>query len=171
MNELEPISGEIKIESKAKIGYYNQHFENQLPLDKTPIQYLQSIIPKEFIWDNIEQSVRKYLGQIKLEPNAHCKLISELSGGQKARVAITKLIFMKPHLLILDEPTNHLDIETVEALINALENFSGGLLIITHEPELIERTNSSIWMMDTINKSINTHIESYQHYCKILLNP
>lgn len=173
--EIEPTSGEVSVNSQARIGYYNQHFESQLPLDQTPIQYLQTIIPKDFVKDGmVEQSVRSFLGQVKLEASAHHKTIGELSGGQKARVAIIKLIFLQPHVLILDEPTNHLDIETVESLIDALVDFKGGILVITHEPELIEKLNGIIWMMEPDDGSsantINQKIESYEEYCKLILN-
>jgi ATP-binding cassette, subfamily F, member 1 len=175
LGDIKPTSGEVLVNNQSRFGYYSQHFENQLPLIKTPIQYLQMIIPKEFIKDGmVEQSVRSYLGQVKLEPNAHNKPIGELSGGQKARVAIIKLIFLQPHVLILDEPTNHLDIETVESLINALVNFKGGILVITHEPELIEKLNGTIWMMEQVPCStahtINRKIESYKQYCELILD-
>jgi ATP-binding cassette subfamily F protein 1 len=175
IGEIKPTSGEIIINNQVQIGYYNQHFENQLPENKTPIQYLQTIIPKEFIKNGmVEQSIRSYLGQVKLESNAHHKLICELSGGQKARVAIIKLIFLQPHILILDEPTNHLDIETVESMIDALINFEGGILVITHDPELIEKLNGNIWMIKKDIKSssytINKNIDNYKKYCEIILN-
>jgi len=170
VGEIQPTSGEVSVNSHCRIGYYNQHFENQLPLEQTPIEYLRSIIPENCIVNKaIEQSVRCYLGQVKLETSNHNKKISELSGGQKARVAIVKLIFQQPHCLILDEPTNHLDIETVESLINALSDFKGGILVITHEPELIEKIDARIWVMDSETKNINTKIDTYQDYCNYIL--
>jgi ATP-binding cassette subfamily F protein 1 len=169
--EISPTLGEVRVNPQARIGYYNQHFENQLPLDQTPVQFLQSIIPKNLVKDGmVEQSVRSFLGQVKLEPTAHHKLIGELSGGQKARIAIVNLMFKQPHALILDEPTNHLDIETVEALIDALVEYDGGILVITHEPELIWRLNARIWMMDPEIGNINNQIESYEQYCEYILD-
>ena len=138
--EIQPSSGEINILNGIKIGYYNQHFDQQLPFDKTPIEFLSDYAPSsDEIGKNMikHEIVRSYLGKIKLESSAHNKLIGELSGGQKARVAFVKLIFEKPQILLLDEPTNHLDIETVETLIESLETFEGGILLITHEPEMI----------------------------------
>ncbi len=170
VGEIKPTSGDVYVNSQCRIGYYNQHFENQLPLDKTPIDYLKSIISSDFVnGGQIEQSVRSYLGDVKLEPSAHTKKISELSGGQKARVAIVKLIFLQPHCLILDEPTNHLDIETVEAIIESLVNFNGGILVITHEPELIDRLDAQVLMMDPKTKKINKTIYCYDDYCKHIL--
>lgn len=170
--ELEPTGGEVRINPQFRIGYYNQHFENFLPLDQTPIQYLKTIIPKELIKEGIppEQTVRNYLGQVRLEGSAHNKLISELSGGQKARVALIRLIFGLPHCLILDEPTNHLDIETVESLINGLVDFKGGVLVITHEPELIDKFEGLVWMMDPEIKGINREIDTYEKYIQYILN-
>ena len=167
MKEIKPTSGEIIINEHLKIGYYNQHFEEQLDVNKTPVEYLSSLIPKDFIKNgNIEQSVRCFLGTIRLEANAHNKLINQLSGGQKARVALCKLIFIQPQCMILDEPTNHLDIDTVESLINALKIYKGCLVVITHESELISKLDSLLWYID--NKKINYSCESYKNYKKIL---
>jgi ATPase subunit of ABC transporter with duplicated ATPase domains len=164
IGELEPTNGNIYINSGCKIGYYSQHFENQLPHDQNPVEYLKTIIPNEYIKNDVEESVRNYLGQIKLDTKSHYQLISELSGGQKARVALIKLIFTQPHFIILDEPTNHLDIETIDALIDALTNYKGGLLIITHESELIKRLNANIWLLNTETKNIDYTIDSYDEY-------
>jgi len=166
MNEINPDEGYIYIKDGIRIGYYNQHFDQQLPFDKTPIDFLYNLLDNTV--EDKYQTIRKYLGSINLESSAHTKLIGELSGGQKARVAFIKLIFEKPHFILLDEPTNHLDIETVEALIDCLELFTGGILLITHEPELINRLTSNIWLLD--NKKINFNIESYEEYSNIILS-
>ena len=164
--EIKPSSGTVWIQNNLRIGYYNQHFEEHLPMDKTPIEYLIDRIPDNLKDGNREITVRSYLGNVKLEGNAHNKKINELSGGQKARVALVKLIFQQPHVLLLDEPTNHLDIETVEALINGLKNFNGGILLITHEPELINSLESELWIMDKNNKQVCKYLNSYENYCK-----
>jgi ATP-binding cassette subfamily F protein 1 len=166
--ELQPSSGEINILNGIKIGYYNQHFDQQLPFDKTPVEFLLDYVPNN---ENMlkQEIVRSYLGKIKLEATAHNKKISELSGGQKARVAFVKLIFEKPQILLLDEPTNHLDIETVETLIESLETFKGGILLITHEPNMIEKLSNQIWMLDNKTHKIK-NIESYDKYCDIILD-
>ena len=145
----------------CKIGYYNQHFEKTLPSDKSPTEYLTELF-------NIESlEVRKVLGRVKLEPSHHLKLISELSGGQKARVAIAKLMLEENDFLILDEPTNHLDITTVDVLIDGLKMFNGGLLIVTHEMELIEQENFQLWVLE--DKKIKKM--EYQDYYNNILHP
>jgi ATP-binding cassette subfamily F protein 1 len=160
--EIQPTEGEIIIKEGIKFGYYNQHFEQQLPFDKSPVEFLQDYIPDM-------QEVRKYLGTIKLEASAHNKKIGELSGGQKARVAMVKLIIERPHFLLFDEPTNHLDIETVEVLIESLESFKGGILLITHESELINSLDTRLWYMNKDTKKIDYNIESFDKYCDMLL--
>jgi len=168
MNEIQPLSGEITIKDGIRIGYYNQHFDQQLPYDKTPVEFLMDIIP--ISTSNKIELVRKYLGSLSLEGSAHTKLIGELSGGQKARVALVKLMFDSPHILLLDEPTNHLDIETVEALIDCLSVYNGGILLITHEPELINSLTNKIWYLNKETKKIEYNINSYEEYCDIVLS-
>ena len=140
LGEIKPISGTINIHPQCTIGYYNQHFEHALPPDLTPIEYIMKICPDINI-------IRKNFGKIKLDSVSQTKKINELSGGMKARVALVYLILLKPHFLILDEPTNHLDIETIEALIEGLTTFKGGMIIITHERELIDRIDGIILNM------------------------
>ena len=162
IEELVPTIGTISKKHQARIGYYNQHFESYLPFDMTPIEYILSTTTSEL------NTVRQYFGKIKLDKTCYDKKICELSGGQKARIALVKLILMKPHLLILDEPTNHLDIETVESLIKGLLEFQGGLLVITHESELIRKLDGNIWMMDQDTHSIK-RIDSYDNYIEYIL--
>jgi ATPase subunit of ABC transporter with duplicated ATPase domains len=170
MNEIQPSSGEILIRNGIRIGYYNQHFEQQLPFDKTPIEFLIDLIPSNIENTNNFELVRKYLGSMNLEGSAHTKLIGQLSGGQKARVAFVKLMFDSPHMILLDEPTNHLDIETVDALIDCLSTYNGGILLITHEPELIHSLTNIIWYLNKNNKQIENKINSYEEYCEIILS-
>ena len=167
-NEIKPDSGEVWTQTNLRIGYYNQHFEEELPMDITPIDYLRNLVPADMEGDR-EKTVRNYLGKVKLEGSAHMKLIKELSGGQKARVAFVNMIFRQPHLLLLDEPTNHLDIETVEALIEGLKGFEGGVILITHEPELINALESELWIMDPVKKSIEISKDGYDEYSEKVL--
>ena len=117
---------------------------------------------------NKMQTVRKYLGSVKLESKAHNSLIGNLSGGQKARVAMVRLIFQKPHLILFDEPTNHLDIETVEALIEGLKEYEGGIMLITHESEIITNLESQLWILK--DKRIEFYNNSFDNYCEMILS-
>tara|TARA_B110000908_G_C10261773_1_gene459852 strand:- start:1754 stop:3379 length:1626 start_codon:yes stop_codon:yes gene_type:complete len=171
---LKIISGNIDVEgihtsNKIRIGVYDQHFENTLPLDKSPVDYLSEFVPQGHKGEPTF-TARAYLGKVKLEPAAHLKKIRELSGGQKARVALVKLIFTRPHLLIMDEPTNHLDIETVECLIKALIDFEGAFMVITHESHLIEEMEDIIELYLIDNMKVNKYRGGFNEYCKKIIN-
>jgi len=168
MGEINPNSGYIVKNNGLKIGYYHQHFEQFLPNNMTPINYLQSKIPKELIVNDKIQSVRKYLGTMKLDPQAHNSLIGTLSGGQKARVALINIIFQQPQLILMDEPTNHLDIETIEGLIKGLQEYKGGLMIITHDSHLITSLESELWILR--DNKIEFYNNTFDSYCDLILN-
>jgi len=168
MGELEPTDGTIIKQGGLRIGYYHQHFEHFLPKDKTPIEYLEESVPDDMITGNKMQTVRKYLGTIKLESSAHQSKIGELSGGQKARVAMIGLIFQKPHFILFDEPTNHLDIETVEALIEGLQGYEGGLMVITHEADLITNLDSQLWILK--DNKIEFYNNTFDEYCDSIVD-
>jgi ATP-binding cassette subfamily F protein 1 len=169
MGDIEPSSGSVWKQTNLRIGYYNQHFEELLPHDLTPIDYLKNLVPSSLIESDREKTVRSYLGKVKLEGSAHNKLIKELSGGQKSRVAFVNLIFKEPHILLLDEPTNHLDIETVEALIEGLKEYEGAIVLITHEPELINALESELWIMNPDKKTVQVSKSTYEEYSETIL--
>lgn len=163
VGELQPdINTEMYISGKTRIAYYHQHFENFLPGDLTPVDFLSSHIPEELSHQNPQQLIRRYLGCMKLEAQAHTSPIETLSGGQKARVAMVYLIFQKPNLILFDEPTNHLDIETIEALIEALKEYNGGVMIITHEPQLVMELDYDLWLLK--DNKINRYMKSFEDY-------
>jgi ATP-binding cassette subfamily F protein 1 len=140
--KLEPTTGIVSLHRLLRIGIYNQHFEDLLPLQMTPIAYLTSEFPVS------ELEARKYLGMFGLDGARHLIKIGELSGGQKSRVVFASLALKKPHILILDEPTNHLDLESVEALIDALKVFPGGVVLVSHDARLISATECEIWVCE-----------------------
>jgi ATPase subunit of ABC transporter with duplicated ATPase domains len=139
---LEPSVGLRSFDQRIRIGYYSQH--TNLPEDITPVQYLMNVAIEKID----EQKARQYLGTIGIKTESHLKLIGELSGGQKSRTLLASLFLIQPHILLLDEPTNHLDIETIEGLTNAINEYSGGLVMITHDKRLIENTESEIYLVE-----------------------
>jgi len=140
--DLIPNNGDDKVyhNNRLRIGYYHQHSIDTLPLDQTPIEHIKSLDP-----ELKDQDIRKMLGSIGIEGKLHTQTIKILSGGQKSRVAFVAMTAIKPHIMLLDEPTNHLDIETVEALCDAINQFNGGIVMVTHDVDLILRTNSILW--------------------------
>ena len=149
MGELIPKSGSVWRQDRLRISYYHQHFDSQLPKNKSPVEFLDSILHQDMVINgNRIQTIRKYLGHVGLSGKNHLSLINELSGGQKARVALVKIIFERPHLILMDEPTNHLDLETIQGLIDGLKEYNGGLVVITHEPELITQLDSMLFIVE-----------------------
>lgn len=159
VHELKQQSGDIITDRQIRIGYFNQHTIENLPLDIKVIDYL-----KNKFNDYKEQEIREYLGRIGLKSNEHTLNIGVLSGGQKIRIALVELQMIKPHVLLLDEPTNHLDIQTIESLKIAINNFNGGVIIITHNIDLITQTRCDVWKIPECKK-IN-----YDDYINDILN-
>lgn len=155
---LEPSKGEVLRGAKLRIGSYNQHFEEALPMDKSGVEFLTS----EFDIDKLE--ARKYLGMFGLDGTRHLIRIGQLSGGQKARVLFAKLSLMRPHILILDEPTNHLDIESVEALVDALKVFEGGVVLVSHDARLISATQCELWVCGDSPSGLRVERRGFEKY-------
>jgi len=128
----------------------------------TPIEYLQNINPNM----DISQILGKFgkIGLKKIDNHDPCRTeISKLSGGQKARVALCALQIENPHIILMDEPTNHLDLESIEGLIKAINNFNGGVLLITHDLYLINSIkNARIYIVKKNNIiKYNGNFEDY----------
>ena len=108
----------------------------------SPLVYLSRLFP-----GNKEEVIRAHLSQFGLAAELASQRIGTLSGGQKSRVAFALCSWKRPHLLVLDEPTNHLDIDTIDALIVALANFQGGVLLVSHDQHFIESVADEIYVV------------------------
>ena len=158
---LEPTFGYITVNRQVRIGRYNQHFVDKLPLERTPIDYLRSVGAKD------EHDARRMLGSFGLEGLVHKNMIATLSGGQKARVALAAISCEMPHFLLFDEPTNHLDMESIDALCKAINNFKGGILVVTHDARLIQETNMQLWIAGDLNvKPFNGTLDDYKTHVR-----
>lgn len=140
--DLSATQGEIIINRHLRCAVYKQHFIEALPLNLTPIEYLhrKHNIP--------EQDVRQRLGRYGLSGVSHTVHMNALSGGQKARVVFTDMSYQNPHIIIMDEPTNNLDRTSILALIDAINEFEGGVIVVTHDMQLIEDTNMILWVLE-----------------------
>jgi ATP-binding cassette subfamily F protein 1 len=154
---LEPTEGSSTMNRLVRIGRYNQHFVDKLPLERTPVEYLMHLgIRDEF-------EARRILGSFGLDGLGHNSMIAALSGGQKARVAFAAISVEKPHFILFDEPTNHLDVESIEALVRAMKEFKGGILAVTHDARLIREAGMRIWVVENKNvRPFNGELEDYK---------
>uniref|UniRef100_A0A803LN97 ABC transporter domain-containing protein n=1 Tax=Chenopodium quinoa TaxID=63459 RepID=A0A803LN97_CHEQI len=164
--DLSPSEGESRQSQKLRIGRYSQHFVDLLTMDENPVQYLLRLHPDQEGMSK-QEAVRAKLGKFGLSSHNHLSPIAKLSGGQKARVVFTSISMSKPHILMLDEPTNHLDMQSIDALADALDEFTGGVVLVSHDSRLISRVcddeeRSQIWIVD--NGTVRTFPGSFEEY-------
>mmetsp|Transcript_26767 Transcript_26767/g.39907 ORF Transcript_26767/g.39907 Transcript_26767/m.39907 type:complete len:788 (-) Transcript_26767:495-2858(-) len=141
--ELQPSLGDIRPHGHLKIGRFTQHFVDVLDLELTPLEYFDKLYP-----DTPYEDQRKYLGRFGVSGRMQVQKMEELSDGQKSRVVFAKLGREVPHILLLDEPTNHLDMESIDALAQAVNEFEGGLVLVSHDMRLIAQVAKEIWICD-----------------------
>ncbi|XVE84751.1 hypothetical protein DITRI_Ditri17bG0037800 [Diplodiscus trichospermus] len=164
--DLVPTEGEVRRSQKLRIGRYSQHFVDLLTMEETPVQYLLRLHPDQEGLSK-QEAVRAKLGKFGLPSHNHLTPIAKLSGGQKARVVFTSISMSRPHILLLDEPTNHLDMQSIDALADALDEFSGGVVLVSHDSRLIscvceDEEKSQIWVVD--NGTVNTFPGTFEDY-------
>jgi ATP-binding cassette subfamily F protein 3 len=142
VGEIPPMYGEIMYAKDVSIGYFAQHQIEQLDMQLSPIQTIQEIDKKAS-----EQSIRNFLGGFHFIGDMATHSIEAFSGGEKARLALAKLVWTKPHLLLLDEPTNHLDLDMRSAIEIALQSYEGAVILISHDRHLINSTVNDFYLI------------------------
>jgi ATP-binding cassette subfamily F protein 3 len=140
------MGGEMFRSGKLRIGYFSQHQTDELDVNSTPYEELMRLM-RNTIPDIAEPRVRAKLGAFGFSRDLADNKISALSGGEKARLLFAFMSFDAPHLLLLDEPTNHLDIDAREALVQALNNYEGAVVIVSHDPTMLERVADRLWLV------------------------
>ncbi|MGO6997233.1 ABC-F family ATP-binding cassette domain-containing protein [Rhizobium leguminosarum] len=140
---LAPESGEVKIAPSLKIGFFAQHQLDDLIPEQSPVEHVRRLMPGA-----PEAKVRARVAQMGLATEKMATAAKDLSGGEKARLLMGLAAFNAPNLLILDEPTNHLDIDSRRALIEALNDYEGAVILISHDRHLIEATVDRLWLVN-----------------------
>ena len=139
---MEPIAGQMRRAQKMSVGYFAQHQSEELMLGQSPVDHMQRALPRATI-----AQVRAQLARFGLDAERAETQVGSLSGGEKARLLLALATRDAPHLLVLDEPTNHLDIDAREALVRALSAYTGAVLLITHDPHLVELVADRLWLV------------------------
>jgi len=149
LGELDPIKGIRHTHRNLRIGYFSQHHVDSLNMNQSSLDLFRQRFPGK-----TDLEYRHQLGSYGVSGELALRPISSLSGGQKSRVAFAVMTMNSPNFFILDEPTNHLDIETVEALGKALKKFQGGVILVSHNEQLIKMTAEEVWLVG--NKTVRT---------------
>lgn len=140
VGDLTPSSGKVHISKGVKFGYFAQHQLESLMLDRSPLQHLLALPDPP-----TDQEARNFLGGFGFSNTQCLDPINHFSGGEKARLALAIIVYQKPNLIILDEPTNHLDMETRDALEMAMQDFTGALIVVTHDKHLLTSIADQFW--------------------------
>jgi len=140
---LKPLSGLYRKSGKLRFGYFAQHQTDELNVESTALQVMAS-----HLQDAPESKVRAQLGRFGFGADKVNTTVANLSGGEKARLLFAVMTLDAPHVLLLDEPTNHLDVDAREALVRALNDYQGAVILVSHDPHLLELVCDRLWLVE-----------------------
>lgn len=143
MGDLNPLSGFVSRNGRLRIGYFAQHHIDAMDLSLNAVTWMSQTFP-----GRSDEEYRRHLGSFGITGSLGLQKMLLLSGGQKSRVAFAALCLANPHILVLDEPSNHLDTSGLDALAEALDNFEGGVLMVSHDVAMINRVCKEIWVSE-----------------------
>ncbi|WP_298812213.1 ABC-F family ATP-binding cassette domain-containing protein [uncultured Sphingomonas sp.] len=141
--QLTPMEGAMQASGKMRVGYFTQYQVEELDRDETPLQHMSALME-----GSSPSAVRAQLGRFGFQGDKAITKVGKLSGGERARLALALITRDAPHLLILDEPTNHLDVDAREALIQALNGYTGAVVIVSHDRHMLEMTADRLVLVD-----------------------
>ncbi|MCJ1238012.1 hypothetical protein MMC14_005999 [Varicellaria rhodocarpa] len=143
IGQLQPSSGLISQNPRLRVGFFAQHHVDGLDMNASAVGFMAKNFP-----GRVDEEYRRHLGAFGITGTTGLQKMELLSGGQKSRVAFACLSLTNPHILVLDEPSNHLDIEAMDALSLALQNFQGGVLMVSHDVTMLQTVCTSLWVCD-----------------------
>jgi ATP-binding cassette subfamily F protein 3 len=160
---LKPMAGTLRKSGKLRVGYFAQHQTDELDVEATPLQIMDRLAPMM-----TPEKRRAHLGRFGFAQDKALTKVGALSGGEKARLLFALMSRKSPHVLLLDEPTNHLDVDSRQALVQAINAFEGTVVLISHDPHLIELCADRLWLVSggTV-KPFDGDLEDYR---KLLLS-
>ena len=139
---LKPMAGTLRKSGKLRVGYFAQHQTDELDVEATPLQIMDRLAPM-----TTPEKRRAHLGHFGFAQDKALTTVGALSGGEKARLLFALMSRESPHVLLLDEPTNHLDVDSRQALVQAINSFEGAVVLISHDPHLIELCVDRLWLV------------------------
>lgn len=152
------MTGKLTVPRTLKVGYFAQHQLDELRAKESPYDHMARVMP-----DSTETKVRTRLGSFGFSADKADRAVETLSGGEKARLLFALMAHAAPQVMILDEPTNHLDIDSREALIRALNEFDGTVILISHDRRLVEACADRLWVVENGGvHSFDGNIEDYR---------
>jgi ATP-binding cassette, subfamily F, member 3 len=158
---LAPMAGKRYASDKITVAYFAQHQMEDLPPRQTPYEHIRELLPEA-----TEAQKRARLGALGFGVDKADTRAENLSGGEKARLLLALATFHRPHLLILDEPTNHLDVDAREALVRALNDYEGAVILISHDRHLMDACADRLWLVrDGTVRSYDGDMERYRAEC------
>jgi ATP-binding cassette subfamily F protein 3 len=157
---LKPMAGEMVASGKMQVGYFAQHQVEELDIDDTPLQHMMRQMP-----DAKPSQVRGQLGRFGFSGDKAELRVRHLSGGERARLALALITRNAPHMMILDEPTNHLDVDAREALVQALNEYEGAVVVVSHDRHLLELTADRLVLVaDGSAAEFNGSLDDYRDF-------
>ncbi|KFA58736.1 Glutathione-regulated potassium-efflux system ATP-binding protein [Gilliamella apicola] len=159
--ELAPKEGHINLAKGVQLGYFAQHQLEYLRPDESPLWHLTQLAEPK----NTEQELRNYLGGFYFQGDKVTDPVKNFSGGEKARLVLALIVWQKPNLLLLDEPTNHLDLDMRQALTEALIDFDGALVVVSHDRHLLRSTTDEFYLVhDHKVEPFDGDLDDYQKW-------
>lgn len=157
---LPALSGTVQLAKGVQLGYFAQHQLDTLRADESPLWHLQKLAPQ-----HTEQQLRDYLGGFAFKGEKVNDSVKSFSGGEKARLVLALIVWQRPNLLLLDEPTNHLDLDMRQALTEALVDYQGSLVVVSHDRHLLRNTVEEFYLVhDKKVEQFSGDLEDYQRW-------
>ena len=155
---LKPLEGRVRKSGKLQVGYFAQHQADELTLEASPFEHMMKLRPMM-----TETKARGHLGAFGFSGEKADTKVGSLSGGEKARLLFALMSLDAPHLMLLDEPTNHLDVDAREALVQALNNYDGAVILVSHDPHLLDLVCDRLWLVaDGTCEAFDGSLEDYR---------
>lgn len=161
VNEMSVCEGTVGRRSGMSIGRYHQHSAETLDMDKTPVEYISEKFHEKYPTNRLEEW-RSVVGNFGIPKDYHLEPISKLSDGLKTRLCFCDISLQNPHLLLLDEPTNAADMEMIDSMAEAIKDFKGGVVVVSHDFRLLQQVAEEIWVVDHGLKVFDGDIRDYK---------